>query len=139
MKLFLDTSVVISACGSTTGASFTIFSESNRHDWTLHTSSYVIKEVRRNLVHLPYPFQARWLSLEPQLKIVGDILTSKWPTVFTPTKDRPILFTALASSDVLLTLDRRDFIELLGPNFYGLRIQKPGQFLEFEKSARRWK
>jgi hypothetical protein len=52
------------------------------------------------------------------------------PAVFPVTKDRPILFSALAWADVLLTLDRNDFAELLGSELYGLAVLKPGSFLE---------
>jgi hypothetical protein len=41
---------------------------------------------------------------------------------FRGAKDRPILFTALAWADVLLTLDRNDFGALLGGASYGLSI-----------------
>ncbi|MCE9631490.1 MAG: hypothetical protein K8S94_12355 [Planctomycetia bacterium] len=36
-------------------------------------------------------------------------MTIDKPAVFPVEKDRPILFSALASADVLLTLDRADF------------------------------
>ena len=57
--------------------------------------------------------------------------------MFPTGKDRPILFTALAWSQVLLTLDRQDFIGLLGGTFYGLRIRPPFEFLEEERAAGR--
>lgn len=50
--------------------------------------------------------------------------------VFAPAKDRPVLFTALAFADVLLTLDKRDFGPLMGVGFYNLEIMKPGDFLK---------
>ena len=53
--------------------------------------------------------------------------------------DRPILFSALAWSDVLLTLDRGDFGELLGKTFYELWVLTPGAFLEQERAAGRLK
>jgi hypothetical protein len=59
--------------------------------------------------------------------------------VFAPAKDRPILFTASAWSDVLLTLDRKDFVGLLGTEFYSLPILKPGDFLARERAAGRLK
>ena len=65
------------------------------------------------------------------------MLTFEWPTVFAPARDRPILFTAAAWADVLLTLDRRDFADLLGTSFYGLAILKPGDFLQRERTAGR--
>jgi hypothetical protein len=52
-------------------------------------------------------------------------------------KDRPILFTAAAWADVLLTLDRHDFGNLLGGAFYGLVILNPGDFLKRERAVER--
>lgn len=70
-----------------------------------------------------------WENLSPSLCLVEDSLVMDWPVVFSPAKDRPILFTALAYADVILTLDQRDFGPLLGIGFYGLPIMKPGDFL----------
>jgi hypothetical protein len=50
-----------------------------------------------------------------------------------------VLVTALASADVLLTLDRRDFGPLIGQNVYGLRVRTPGEFLWEEREAGRLK
>jgi hypothetical protein len=55
----------------------------------------------------------------------------------TPAKDRPILFSALASSEVLLTLDRGDFGDRFADTFYGLPILTPGMFLDRERVAGR--
>ena len=68
---------------------------------------------------------------------MDDVLTLEWPVVFPVAKDRPVLFSALAWADVLLTLDREDFGELLNQPFYGLPILKPGTFLERERAAGR--
>ena len=59
------------------------------------------------------------------------------PTIFAAAKDRTILFSALAWADVLLTLDSRDFGELLGSEFYGLAVLRPGAFLEREREMNR--
>ena len=61
------------------------------------------------------------------------------PSVFRAAKDRPILFSALAWADVLLTLDRSDFGELMVKPFYSLRVLRPGFFLEQEHAAGRLK
>lgn len=68
---------------------------------------------------------------------MDDILTLDRPAVFHAGKDRPILFSALAWADVLLTLDQGDFGGLMKQPFYGLRIIKPGKFLEQERAAGR--
>jgi hypothetical protein len=61
---------------------------------------------------------------------VDNVLTRDRPAVCEPAKDRPRLFTALAWSDVLLTLDRADLGSLLGSAFYGLPILTPAMSLE---------
>ncbi|MBI4662242.1 MAG: hypothetical protein HY735_25770 [Verrucomicrobia bacterium] len=44
MRLFLDSSVLLAACGSTAGASHEIFRLVSIHGWTLITMPYVIAE-----------------------------------------------------------------------------------------------
>jgi hypothetical protein len=77
--------------------------------------------------------------LRGELLMMEDVFTVDRPAVFAPAKDRPILFSALAWSDVLLTLDRGDFETLLGSEFYGLAILTPGSFLTRERAAGRLK
>ena len=62
-----------------------------------------------------------------------------WPAVFSPAKDRPILFSAFAYADVLLTLDQHDFGPLMERTFYGLPVLRPGAFLYRERTAGRLK
>jgi hypothetical protein len=52
-------------------------------------------------------------------------------------KDKPVLFTAAAVADVLLTLDRADFGGVMAAGFYGLAVMKPGEFLQRERAAGR--
>lgn len=59
------------------------------------------------------------------------------PAIFPASKDRPVLFTALAWADVLLTLDRGDFDAVIGRQFYGLAVLVPADFLIRERSAGR--
>lgn len=73
----------------------------------------------RNLPTLPLAASADWVPLRNTLVICDDVLTLDRPAVFPIAKDRPILFSALAWADVLLTLDRNDFAELLGRNSTG--------------------
>jgi hypothetical protein len=68
---------------------------------------------------------------------MDDVLTLDRPVVFLSGKDRPILFSALAWADVLLTLDHGDFGALMGQPFYELVVLKPGTFLERERVAGR--
>jgi hypothetical protein len=61
------------------------------------------------------------------------------PVVFGPAKDRPVLFTAAAWAEVLLTLDRGDFGAFMPKGFYGLPVLTPGDFLAKERAAGRLK
>lgn len=139
MNLFLDTSVLLAASGSAKGASRAIFHLASRAGWTLMSSPYVLSEVLRNLTKLPAATTAEWSRLRQALVIVDDVVSLDRPVVFSASKYRPVLFTALAWSDTLLTLDRDDFAEFLGGKFYGLRVQVPSDFLEEERAAGRLK
>ena len=138
MRLFLDSNVVLAACGRPTGASHYVFHLAPRMGWSLLTSAYVVKEVETNLsLRLPASAMAEWRLLDPMLQRVADVVTFNWPTVIGAAKDRPVLFTAVAFSDVLLTLDRADFGGLMQTGFYGLEVLTPGEFLRRERAAGR--
>lgn len=139
MRLFLDTSVVLSACVSKSGASRAIFGAAVANGWVLVSTPYVVTEVERNLPKFPATAMVIWRELHPQFLLMGDVLTLRLPTVFPVSKDRPVLFSALAWADVLLTLDGADFSKLLGREFYGLPVLKPGYFLESERAGGRLK
>lgn len=137
MRLFLDTSVLLAACGSARGASRELFRRAPVGGWKLLATPYVIEEVLRNLPLLPVTAGSDWIRLRAGLVLLDDVLTIDRPAVFPSAKDRPILFSALAWADVLLTLDRADFNEVIGREFYGLPIMSPGMFLERERAAGR--
>jgi predicted nucleic acid-binding protein len=137
VRLFLDTSVLLAASGSATGASREVFRLAPKNAWTLIATPYAIEETRRNLSHFPASALTDWNHLRGNLLLMHDVFTVDRPAVFAPAKDRPILFSALAWADVLLTLDRGDFEMLFGGEFYGLAILTPGRFLMRERSARR--
>jgi len=137
VKLFLDSSVLLAAAGSARGSSRAVFHLAPAAGWTLVTSPYVVNEVLRNLPKFSTTAAADWIDLRRQLVIVDDVVALDRPAVFTASKDRPILFTALASSWALLTLDREDFADLIGGEFYGLRVRLPFHFLEEERAAGR--
>ncbi len=100
-------------------------------------SPYVVEEVLANLSNVSATATANWTRLRPDLALMDDVLTLDRAAVFESAKDRPILFSARAWSDVLLTLDRVDFGALLGGTFYGLLVLTPGMFLERERAAGR--
>jgi hypothetical protein len=138
VNLFLDASVVLAACGRSTGASRALFEMASVNGWSLLSSPYAIAEITANLNRLPTPAAAAtWQQLQSSLLLVRDVWTLDRPSVFSPAKDRPILFTAAAWSEVLLTLDRGDFRDLMKTGFYGLAILTPGAFLERERAANR--
>lgn len=137
MRLFLDTSVLLTACASTTGASHEIFRLAHNHDWVLIVTPYVISEVLNNLTEFPASAIAQWAKLRADLFLLDDVLTVDRPVVFPAAKARPILFSALAWADVLLTRDTGDFGAILGRSFYELQVLTPGGFLQRERSAGR--
>lgn len=137
MKLFLDTSVLLAASGSAKGASRAVFHFASEAGWTLISSPYVLNEVVRNLSKLPVSATKEWIRLRRQLDVVDDVITSHLAVVFSASKDRPVLLTALASSDFLLTLARDDFAKFLGSQFYGLNVRIPSEFLAEQRSAGR--
>ena len=139
MRLFLDTSVLLAASGSAAGASREIFRRASANGWVLVSTPYALEELLRNLPDLPRSASAEWARLRPALLVMDDVLTLDRLAVFRAAKDRPILFSALAWADVLLTLDRGDFGGLMDKPFYGLLVFKPGVFLERERVAGRLK
>jgi predicted nucleic acid-binding protein len=139
VNLFLDTSVLLAACGSAKGSSRAIFHLATAAGWNLMSSPYVLSEVMRNLGKLPIVATADWVRLRQQLAMVDDVVSLDRAVVFSASKDRPVLFTALAWSDALLTLDRDDFAKFLGGEFYGLRVRLPFEFLQEERAAGRLK
>ena len=137
MRLFLDSSVVLTACASTAGASHEIFRLAHDHGWVLIATPYVIGEVLNNLIEFPASASARWAKLRADILLLDDVLTLDRPAIFPAGKDRPILFSALAWADVLLTRDTGDFGEIMGRSFYELEVLTPGNFLQWERQVGR--
>ena len=129
--------MLLSACGSEKGASREIFSLAQAKNWTLVATPYVMREVLKNLDKLPHEAAAIWTRLRTDLLVLDDVVTVDRPVIFGVGKDRPVLFSALAWADVLLTLDKGDFARLLGGTFYDLPVLKPGDFLRRERSGGR--
>ena len=129
LKLFLDTSALIAASGSSVGAARRIIELAPANGWDLIATPYVLWEIGRNIVKFPLPAQAEWHAIRPCLLIRPDVLSSDRLIVFTKTKDRPVLLSASAWADVLITHDTGDFHRRLGTSFYGLKIRTPLEFL----------
>ncbi|MGA2555240.1 MAG: hypothetical protein ABSG04_03105 [Verrucomicrobiota bacterium] len=137
MRLFLDSTVVLAACGRPSGASRAVFDLAQQNGWTLLTSRYVLSEVTKNLPKLRPQALTDWPALSPKLTVTRDVWTLDRPVVFEPAKDRPVLFTAAAWATTLLTLDAADFGKLAQTGFYHLAVMSPGAFLERERAAGR--
>ena len=97
----------------------------------------MVGETVRNLSKLPPAATGEWSRLRPRLVIVDDVVSLDLALDFPVSKDKPVLLSALASANVLLTLDRADFIGLLGNQFYGMPLMAPSEFLENERAKGR--
>jgi predicted nucleic acid-binding protein len=131
VELFLDTSVLLSACGSSKGASRYIIDEAKAQGWKLISAHYCREETRRNLNKLGVDAETFFTKqLDRRIDWRLDALTSKDIIVFDKAKDRPVLISALSVKPAaLLTLDRADFHDRLGRQFYGIAIRTPGEWL----------
>jgi predicted nucleic acid-binding protein len=131
VRLFLDTSVLLAAVGSTKGASRFLVIQAAGLGWQLLSSDYCAEEARRNLPKLGQAAAAVWAGeIAPCVRLVRTRVSLDRPLVFPKAKDRPVIITALAArAGWLLTLDEADFRGKLGREIYGLRIATPGEFL----------
>ncbi len=124
---------MLAACGSQTGASRAVFQYCEIARWRLLTGKYGLSEVARNLPKLPTSAVQEWRLIRNKLTIVRDVVTYRHPLSPLKSKDIPVIATALAWADVLLTLDDQDFGRWIGQSFNGLSILKPADFLTNER------
>ena len=130
MRVFLDSSVMLSACGSGKSLSRLITEIAPERGWRLISASYCRAETSRNIGKLGANANLKWPELQTKIEWVSNAHTSKKPLLLTASKDKPVLISALAAkSDVLLTLDKGDFGLLLGTTVYGMRVSTPRDFL----------
>jgi predicted nucleic acid-binding protein len=130
LKLFLDSSVLLSASGSALSLSRLILEAARPRRWRLITSSYCVAEVNRNVIKFGESGILAWGKIEPKIQVVPNALVSNRPLLLASAKDKPVLISALASnSDYLLTLDAADFGIVLDTSVYGMRVATPRQFL----------
>ncbi|MDA0350063.1 MAG: PIN domain-containing protein [Verrucomicrobia bacterium] len=137
MELFLDTSVLLSACASSKGASRFILEEGKTQGWALVSAHYCREETKRNLHKLGSDADAYFKDhLDRRIDWRLDVLTSDDIVIYDKAKDRPVLISALSVKPAaLLTLDRADFHERLGTQFYGIAIRTPGEWLMEQREA----
>ena len=139
MELFLDTSVLLSACASTRGASRFIIEEADTYRWSLISAYYCREETKRNLHKLgSHTLEYFKTYLDQRIDWHPNALASNDIIIFNKTKDRPVLISALSvKPSVFLTLDRADFHDRLGTQFYGIEIRTPGEWLMEQRKANR--
>lgn len=133
VRVFLDSSVLLSACGSEKSLSRLITEVAIERRWSLVSAVYCRAETGRNLGKLGAGASNRWPGLQAVIEWVPSALTSRKPLLLTASKDKPVLISALAARcNVLLTLDNGDFGLLLGTTVYGMRVCTPRDFLILE-------
>ena len=71
--------------------------------------------------------------MRSRISLVDNVVSIDRALVFPTSKDRPVLITALAWADVLLTLDREDFLKVLKSSSNGIPILLPSEFLIRER------
>ena len=96
MRIFLDTSVLLAACRSKSGASRAIIDIAAKQGWKLIASPWVRNEVERNLSKFPFESTATWVGLRSRISLVDDVVSINRALVFPASKDCPVLITALA-------------------------------------------
>ena len=130
MRVFLDSSVLLSACGSEKSLSRLITEIAPERDLKLISASYCRAETSKNIGKLGAAAAHRWPGMQAKVEWVPNALTSRKPLLLAASKDKPVLISALAAKcDVLLTLDKADFRLLLGTTVYGMLVITPRDFL----------
>jgi hypothetical protein len=130
VKVFLDSSVLLSACGSERSLSRLITEIAEERKWVLVSAAYCRAETTKNLGKFGIEASGYWKSLQRKVEWAPNALTTRRPLLLTASKDKPVLISALAERcDLLLTLDKGDFEILLSTEAYGMEILTPRDFL----------
>jgi len=130
VRVFLDSSVVLSACGSTRSLSRLVVELGPEREWEFVSASYCRAEIVKNLVKFPPAASATWSDFQNRIEWVPNALTTRNPLLPLAAKDKPVLISALAADCAeLLTLDTGDFEKFLGTKVYGMRVSTPRDFL----------
>lgn len=138
MKIFLDSSVLIAASGSSEGASFAVIHSAAKNRWQLLSSPYCLAEVERNIGKLGLEAREVWEKIvQPVLKIVEDVFNISKPLLLEASKDKPPLLSAIAGhAEAFLTLDRQDFGPMINTSVYDVEVLIPGDFLIKQRRAK---
>lgn len=130
MRLFLDSSILLSVAGSEKSLSRLIVKIAGEWGWDLVTAFYCRDESNRNIVKFPPKAAKAWKALQDDLSFTPNALTSNRPLILSASKDKPVLISALAAKcDILLTLDTGDFGILIDTKVYGMQVTTPRSFL----------
>jgi len=130
VRLFLDSSVLLSAAGSEKSLSRLIVTIADKWGWELVTAFYCRDETNRNIGKFPCKAAKIWQALQNDLSVTPNALTSTRPFLLTASKDKPVLISALAAKcNVLLTLDTGDFGIIIDTKVYGMIVTTPRSFL----------
>jgi predicted nucleic acid-binding protein len=130
VRVFLDSSVLLSACGSERSLSRLITEIANERKWALVSAAYCRAETAKNLGKFGSAAGKHWKSLQRKVVWTPNALTTRRPLLLAASKDKPVLISALAERcDLLLTLDKGDFGILLGTEVYGMKVLTPRDFL----------
>jgi len=136
IKVFLDSSVLVAACGSKTGASALVLGYCRKGKIQGLVSVKAVGEAKKNVLlkfgeiekkRLLYYLKMANLLVVPSSTAEE---TARCEKVINP-KDAPILASAIKSSaDFLLSLDKKHFFDSKVQEFTGkLKIIAPGDFV----------
>jgi len=117
VRLFLDSSALLSAAGSETSLSRLIVTIAEEWGWELVTAYYCRDETNRNIHKFPPNAAKTWKALQDELSFAANALTSNRPLLLTASKDKPVLISAM------------DFGILLDTRVYGMLVTTPRSFL----------
>lgn len=142
IKVFLDTSVILSACMSKAGGSSYVLMLCRSEKITGFISRYVIYEAKKTSTTLLSGLEKQrlnFLLLQCKLKIADEPLDKNiqkyYPLI--EKKDAPIIATAQSSHvDYLITLNTKDFMQKkLKSKVSPLEIVTPKDFIAINKDA----
>lgn len=122
-----------------TGASRLLFELSAQGAWELMSASYCIEETRKNLTKLgSIAIEVFDKEILSGITVTRDNYVIDRPMVYSVTKDKPVIASALAcQAEALVTLDRGDFQQLLGVGVYSMMVVTPGDWIRQWRAAQR--
>ena len=134
MEVFVDSSVLFSACYSSTGASREIIRQGILGKIQLIISKHIIEEVERNLekdVPQVIPIFQQFLDIVPFKIVTPTKKEVEKATSCVDLKDAPILAAAIKEKvDYLISLDTKHLVVPKVSKCAGIEIVLPGEFLK---------